>query len=165
MNTLLFRSVIAFLALPGTVAFIVPLWIGTSGVARPAFNLFCLPLLSVGILLLLWCVRDFYVAGRGTLAPWSPPKRLVIIGLYRFSRNPMYVAVISILLSWAIGFGSLVLTLYAVVVGILFHLRVILHEEPWLEREFGEEWRRYRDDVPRWIGRRSQRMRASKESM
>lgn len=154
MNTLLFRSVIAFLALPGIVAFVLPLAIGISRVSRPTLNLVCLPLLAFGILLLFWCVRDFYVAGRGTLAPWSPPKRLVIVGLYRFSRNPMYIAVISILLGWAIGFGSWVLTLYAVAVAILFHLRVILHEEPWLEKEFGEEWARYRDDVPRWFGRR-----------
>jgi protein-S-isoprenylcysteine O-methyltransferase Ste14 len=161
MNTLLFRAVIAFLALPGIVAFIVPLWIATSGTSGPALNPVCLPVLVVGISLLLWCVRDFYVAGRGTLAPWSPPKHLVIVGLYRFSRNPMYIAVILILSGWAIGFSSSGLALYAVAVVILFHLRVIFHEEPWLEREFGEGWVRYRADVPRWIGRRSQRMRTS----
>jgi protein-S-isoprenylcysteine O-methyltransferase Ste14 len=155
MNTLLFRAVIAFLALPGIVAIIVPLWIATSGASRPAFNPVCLPVLVVGIFLLLWCVRDFYVAGRGTLAPWSPPKHLVIVGLYRFSRNPMYIAVILILSGWAIGFSSSGLALYAVAVVTLFHLRVIFHEEPWLEREFGEGWVRYRADVPRWIGRRS----------
>jgi protein-S-isoprenylcysteine O-methyltransferase Ste14 len=155
MNTLLFRAVIAFLALPGIVAIIVPLWIATSGASRPAFNPVCLPVLVVGIFLLLWCVRDFYVAGRGTLAPWSPPKHLVIVGLYRFSRNPMYIAVILILSGWAIGFSSPGLALYAVAVVILFHLRVIFHEEPWLESKFGEGWVRYRADVPRWIGRRS----------
>ena len=160
MNTLLFRAVIAFLALPGTVAFIAPLWIATSYASRQAFNLVAIPILAVGIFLLFWCIRDFYVAGRGTLAPWSPPKRLVIIGLYRFSRNPMYGAVISILLGWAIGFGSLVLAVYAVGMAAIFHLRVIFHEEPWLANEFGEEWVRYRAAVPRWIGR-SQRMRAS----
>ncbi len=72
----------------------------------------------------------------------------------------MYIAVISILLGWAIGSGSLVLALYAVAVAALFHLRVIFHEEPRLANEFGKEWVRYRADVPRWIGR-SQRMRAS----
>lgn len=159
MSTLLFRSVIAFLACPGTVAFIVPLWIATSGSSRPTFNLICLPFLAVGVLLLSRCVRDFYVAGRGTLAPWSPPRHLVIVGLYRFSRNPMYIAVICILSGWAIGFGSLVLGLYAVTVAILFHLRVTFHEEPWLEKEFGEQWVRYKAEVPRWIGRRSRRIR------
>jgi protein-S-isoprenylcysteine O-methyltransferase Ste14 len=161
MNTLLLRAVIAFLALPGTVAFIVPLWLTMSAPSRPPFNPVSLPILVVGIFLLLWCVRDFYVAGRGTLAPWSPPKHLVIVGLYRFSRNPMYIAVIFILSGWAIGFSSVVLALYAVAVVILFHLRVIFHEEPWLERQFGEEWLRYRADVPRWVGPRSRRMRTS----
>ena len=161
MNTLLFRAVIAFLAVPGVVAFIVPLWIATSSVSRQAFNPVALIILAVGIFLLLWCVRDFYIAGRGTLAPWSPPKHLVIVGPYRLSRNPMYVAVIIILSSWAIGFSSFMLALYAVAVVTLFHLRVIFHEEPWLAGEFGEKWTRYRADVPRWFGRRSRRMRAS----
>ena len=53
--------------------------------------------LAIGIVLLLWCVRDFYVVGRGSLAPWAPPKNLVTIGLYRVTRNPMYVAVLTIL--------------------------------------------------------------------
>lgn len=161
MNTLLPRAVIAFLAVPGVVAFIVPLWIATSRPSRHAFNPVALLILAVGMFLLLWCVRDFYVAGRGTLAPWSPPKHLVRVGLYRFSRNPMYVAVIIILSSWGIGFSSFILALYALSVMTLFHLRVIVHEEPWLERAFGEEWTRYRADVPRWFGRRSRRMRAS----
>ena len=160
MNALLFRAVIAFLAVPGLVAFIVPLLIATSSVSRQVLNPISLPVLAIGIFLLLWCVRDFYVTGRGTLAPWSPPKHLVIVGLYRFSRNPMYIAVFIILLGWAIGFGSLPLVLYAVVVVTLFHLRVIFYEEPRLEREFGEEWIGYRADVPRWIGG-SRRMRAS----
>jgi len=161
MNTLLFRAVIAFLVLPGTVAFIAPLWIATWNPSRQAFDPVSLPILAVGIFLLLWCVRDFYVAGRGTLAPWSPPKHLVIAGLYRYSRNPMYIAVISILLGWAIGFGSLILALYVVIVATLFHLRVIFYEEPSLEKEFSDDWIRYRAVVPRWIGRRSQRWRAS----
>ena len=161
MNTLLLRSVIAFLALPGIVAFIVPLWIGISSTPNLTFNLLGIPLVAAGIFLLLWCIRDFYVAGRGTLAPWSPPHHLVEVGLYRISRNPMYIAVIWILSGWVIGFGSLLLAIYAIAVAILFHLRVVLHEEPWLEREFGEEWLRYRADVPRWIGPGSRRMRTS----
>lgn len=159
MNTLLLRSVIAFLALPGIVAFIVPLWVGISGTPNLTFNLLGIPLLAAGMFLLLCCIRDFYVAGLGTLAPWSPPKRLVKVGLYRVSRNPMYIAVIWILSGWAIGFGSLVLALYAVAVAILFHLRVVLREEPRLEREFGEAWLRYRADVPRWIGLGNRRRR------
>jgi len=161
MSTLLWRAVIAFLALPGIVAFVVPLWLATSGDSRPVFSPAGLPVLIAGIVLLLWCVRDFYIAGRGTLAPWSPPKHLVIVGLYRFSRNPMYVAVILILLGWAISFHSLSLAVYSLAVAILFHLRVLLYEEPWLERQFSDDWVRYRTHVPRWIGLRLQRMRTS----
>jgi protein-S-isoprenylcysteine O-methyltransferase Ste14 len=153
---LLLRAVIAFLALPGIIAFVVPLWIASSDAARQAFNPVALPILAVGIFLLLWCVRDFYVAGRGTLAPWSPPKRLVVGGLYRFSRNPMYVAVILMLAGWALGFGSLTLTFYMISMTILFHLRVILYEEPTLERTFGAAWTRYRSTVPRWVSWRRQ---------
>ena len=101
--------------------------------------------------LLLWCVRDFYVVGRGSLAPWSPPKNLVTTGLYRFTRNPMYVAVLTILCGWALYFDSRTLWTYAAIVAIAFHLRVIYGEEPWLARTHGEAWIAYRAKVPRWL--------------
>jgi protein-S-isoprenylcysteine O-methyltransferase Ste14 len=66
----------------------------------------------------------------------------------------MYVAVMLILVGWAVGFRSRGLTIYAVVVMIVFHLRVVFGEEPWLARRYGEEWVRYRARVPRWLGRR-----------
>jgi protein-S-isoprenylcysteine O-methyltransferase Ste14 len=103
--------------------------------------------------LLLWTVRDFYVAGRGTLAPWAPPTELVVVGLYRFSRNPMYIAVVLVLVGWAVGFRSWLLGAYAVAIAIGFHLRVVFGEEPWLARTHGEKWSRYQERVPRWLGR------------
>src|SRR5262249_3894455 len=96
-------AVIAVLVLPGTVGFLVP-WLLRPPDAR--VHLVGVPILIVGIGLLSWCIRDFYVAGRGTLAPWAPPKRLVVIGLYRVSRNPMYIAVLTILCGWAALFAS-----------------------------------------------------------
>jgi protein-S-isoprenylcysteine O-methyltransferase Ste14 len=107
--------------------------------------------LATGLLLLLWCVRDFYVAGRGTLAPWSPPERLVQVGLYRRSRNPMYVAVLLMLVGWALSYRTTALWTYAGAVAVLFHLRVLLHEEPFLERTHGRAWADYRQAVPRWL--------------
>jgi protein-S-isoprenylcysteine O-methyltransferase Ste14 len=107
--------------------------------------------LGVGSVLLLVCVREFYVAGRGTLAPWAPPTSLVATGPYKWSRNPMYVAVLLILTGWAIGFQSWDMALYAVVVAVVFHVRVVLHEEPWLARTFGDVWTQYRAQVPRWL--------------
>jgi protein-S-isoprenylcysteine O-methyltransferase Ste14 len=127
------RALFAFLALPGTVAFLIPLLIGPGGPKRFVQPAGLLPLVT-GVALLLWCVREFYVEGRGTLAPWSPPVHLVTSGPYRRSRNPMYVAVLLILCGWAVGFWSRPLLVYGIGVAIAFHLRVRLHEEPFLTR-------------------------------
>jgi protein-S-isoprenylcysteine O-methyltransferase Ste14 len=81
------RAVVAFLALPGVVAFAAPLWLARGDPGAHAFRARGLPLVALGTFLLLWCVRDFYVAGKGTLAPRAPPKHLVVVGLYRWSRN------------------------------------------------------------------------------
>ena len=145
------RALLAFLALPGVVAFLVPLLVIDTGTS-PLDPIALLPLLP-GIAGLFWCVRSFYVEGKGTLAPWSPPRHLVMGGLYRYSRNPMYVAVALILSGWAVLFGSPAHALYALAVVLLFHLRVVFGEEPWLARTHGDTWTRYRAEVPRWIGK------------
>ena len=161
MSKLFWKATLAFLALPGFVAFAVPLLLFEPNRPElPAGVVGLIPLVA-GIVLLLWCVREFYVAGRGTLAPWAPPQNLVVTGLYRFSRNPMYVAVVLILIGWTVVFQSWALAIYAFAVGVVFHLRVVFGEEPWLARTFGGEWLRYKAQVPRWFGFRqlSQRMR------
>ena len=150
MNGLLARAVIAFLVLPGVVAFLAPLLFLAPN-DRTLLNWWGVIPLVVGTVLLLACVRELYLAGRGTLAPWSPPTALVVTGLYRRSRNPMYVAVLLILLGWAIGYKSGSLTVYGLVVLVAFHLRILFHEEPWLARTFGDAWIRYRQQVPRWL--------------
>jgi protein-S-isoprenylcysteine O-methyltransferase Ste14 len=145
------RALFAFVACPGIVGFLVPiLFVGLDAFQRP-FRLLGLIPLALGTVLLLWCVRDFYVVGKGTLAPWSPPRHLVAVGLYRYSRNPMYIAVNLVLLGWAIGFWSRGLLVYALAVMLAFHLRVVLAEELWLARTHGEEWERYKARVPRWL--------------
>jgi len=145
------RAVIAFLALPGVVAFLVPALIVRSASRAGDLQPVGLVPSIVGILLLLWCVRDFYVSGKGTLAPWAPPRNLVVTGPYRYSRNPMYVAVGLILFGWAAAFSSTTLLFYALVVIAAFHLRVVLGEEPWLARTHGDAWEQYRARVPRWL--------------
>jgi protein-S-isoprenylcysteine O-methyltransferase Ste14 len=132
------------------VAYVVPILLVEPG---RAIHWDGLVPLAAGTLLLLWCVREFYVTGKGTLAPWTPPEHLVMSGLYRCSRNPMYVAVTVVLAGWAIAFRSRSLTIYALAVAIAFHLRVVVAEEPWLARKHGDAWLRYKARVPRWLGR------------
>jgi protein-S-isoprenylcysteine O-methyltransferase Ste14 len=150
MSALFWKAVLAFLALPGVVAFGVPLLL-----LKPAAASIAWPgalAAAAGVVLLLWCVWEFYAAGKGTLAPWSPPRSLVTSGPYRWSRNPMYVAVILVLWGWAAGFQSRTLATYALAVMLAFHLRVVFGEEPWLARQHGEQWERYKRAVPRWLG-------------
>ena len=151
MSSTFWKAVFAFVVLPGTVAFIVPL---TVLLPRPPVLLdrYGLVPLLLGVTLLLSTVREFYVAGHGTLAPWSPPDELVTTGLYSFSRNPMYVAVVLVLLGWSALFHSSALLVYAAVVAAAFHLRVVFGEEPWLRRAHGMSWVRYEARVPRWLG-------------
>ena len=145
------RALIAFLLLPGMVAFALPAaWILGHDNVRFVQPFGLVPL-ATGAVALLWCVRDFHIVGRGTLAPWSPPERLVRVGLYRYSRNPMYVAVGLVLLGWAVSFHSSGLLAYAVVVVLAFHFRIVLGEEPWMARTFASEWRQYAETVPRWL--------------
>ncbi|WP_148717069.1 methyltransferase family protein [Chitinolyticbacter meiyuanensis] len=147
---MLARALFAFLALPGMVAFAVPLfWLARGGHTVLLHPLGLMPLL-VGSIGLLWCVRDFYVAGRGTLAPWSPPRQLVVIGLYRYSRNPMYLSVLLIVLGWSALSGVAALALYAAALAVSFQLRVVYGEEPWLARAHGQAWRDYSSRVRRW---------------
>lgn len=136
--------------MPGIVAYLVPgAWVClTDQALRWPYGL---GLIAFGTFGLLWCVRDFYVTGKGTLAPWSPPQTLVVVGLFRYSRNPMYVCVLAVVLGWAIAFGSTGLLLYALALGVAFHLRVVLGEEPWLSRTHGAAWQQYTHRVRRWF--------------
>jgi protein-S-isoprenylcysteine O-methyltransferase Ste14 len=153
VRALLGRAALAFVALPGVVAFLVP-WLLVGGrLPDRSFNRLGLVPLTFGFALLLWCAGALYREGRGTLAPWDPPRALVTTGVYGLSRNPMYVAVVLVLWGWALGFWSPALAVYATVVMIGFHLRVVFGEEPWLARTHGEAWVAYKARVPRWIGR------------
>jgi protein-S-isoprenylcysteine O-methyltransferase Ste14 len=157
VKTLWWRAVLAFLALPVLVAFVVPFFVLGGRLAGRSFNLLALIPYTLGLILLLWCVGAFYLTGHGTLAPWDPPRAMVATGVYRLSRNPMYVAVLLILCGWALGFWSRPLAIYAIVVMTAFHLRVVFGEEPWLARTYGADWEHYKGHVPRWLGVRRNR--------
>jgi protein-S-isoprenylcysteine O-methyltransferase Ste14 len=149
------RAVLAFLALPAVVAGLVPWLLLDSDRWRMGGTLLGWPIWFFGACVLLWCVRDFYKIGKGTLAPWDPPKKLVVVGLYRFVRNPMYVGVLGWVAGWSLIAGSLVLGIYTILLAIAFHLRVIFYEEPTLARQFGNDWVQYQGTVPRWIPTRA----------
>lgn len=147
------RALFAFLALPGLAAVLAPPLLALldpwrSRSWRPGLAVMC-----AGAFVLLWCVRDFYVSGKGTLAPWDPPKQLVVVGLYRWVRNPMYLGVLLLVLGWALTLVSPFLAGYAVLLAVGFHARVVMHEEPWLDTQFGQQWRIYKAAVPRWMPR------------
>ena len=151
--SLLLRALISFLALPGMVAGVIPAWLAAKATVDRDTLSAAVGVMAVGCSLLLWCVRDFFVSGRGTLAPWDPPRRLVVVGLYRYVRNPMYLAVLTILSGWALLYRSGTLVSYLFLFAGIFHLRVILFEEPRLRRQFGAEWVAYSGAVPRWLPR------------
>jgi len=149
------RALIAFLILPGVVAGLMPALLVSWDTWRSGGTNCGYVLVGLGLFLLLWCARDFFVSGRGTLAPWNPPKHLVVVGLYQFVRNPMYIAVLTLVLGWCLIAGSRLLAGYAAVLAVGFHLRVLYHEEPWLRRQFGDEWVAYSASVRRWLPRLS----------
>jgi protein-S-isoprenylcysteine O-methyltransferase Ste14 len=147
------RALLAFLALPGIAALVVPALLAALDPWRSSVRWPGALLALIGIVVLLWCVRDFYVSGKGTLAPWDPPTHLVVVGLYRYVRNPMYVGVLALVAGWSLLLGSPVLVLYTVALATGFHIRVMVNEEPWLSARFGDEWARYRANVGRWLPR------------
>src|SRR2546425_4842791 len=155
---LFLRSVFFTFLLPGTVTVLIPYWLissRASGILRDhqALRFLGLPLIVIGCAGLLWCIWEFFSEGRGTLAPVDPPKYLVVRGLYRYVRNPMYVAVVTTLTGEAIFFMSMPVLIEAGVFIILAHLFVTFYEEPALRRRFGDSYERYLQTVGRWIPR------------
>lgn len=140
---------------PGTVAGLVPYWLtrweahnwyAATIPARTAGA----ALLVLGLAALAACFRRFVVEGRGTPAPIRPPATLVVHGLYRRVRNPMYVALLMIVTGQALLLGRFILLGYAAVLWLAFHLFVVLYEEPRLRRSFGAAYDEYRSRVRRW---------------
>ena len=153
-------SLIFLLVAPGVVAGIVPWWI-TQWQFRPPFfgsnssRVLGALLIVAGIAPLLDSFARFAVQGQGTPAPILPTKHLVVTGFYRHVRNPMYVGVAVVIFGQAFLFGSVRLLEYAVIVWLAFDVFVRLYEEPKLARTFGDGYREFRENVPRWFPRLS----------
>lgn len=107
--------------------------------------------LFVGWTAMLWCFWNFMITGRGTPAPIDPPKELVEVGLYRYVRNPMYVAGIIGLIGWIFWSPSLPLVIAPLFFFTVTHLFVTGYEEPTLRKKFGAAYEDYCQQVPRWI--------------
>jgi len=145
-------SVVFFVVAPGVVAGLVP-WLLT----RWHVNASPWPLRALGLVLLVagaaFLVTAFVrsvVEGFGTPAPVAPPARLVIGGVYRYVRNPMYLAVLACIVGQALLLGQPVLWIDALVTGVAVVSFVHLYEEPNLAEQFGEEYQAYRRAVPGW---------------
>lgn len=158
---MLMRHLVSILLLPFAVVVIVPRsllrgyahslpWNGSLGWLRGAAGAI---FFAVGLGLFTWCVSLFARVGRGTLAPWDPPRSVVAAGPYRYVRNPMITGVLLMLLGEAILWDSRALGVWAASFLVFNHLYFVVLEEPGLESRFGERYRRYKAHVPRWIPR------------
>jgi protein-S-isoprenylcysteine O-methyltransferase Ste14 len=153
------RHILAILILPANVLVTIPVWIlwrrGTPEV--PSLFAFSTDLgllaVAVGLSLMISTIGLFVKVGRGTLAPWMPTERLVVLGPYRFVRNPMISGVLFVLLGEALLFRSWPLLAWWALFFAINAVYLPLSEEPGLERRFGEDYRRYKREVPRWIPR------------
>lgn len=147
------------LLLPFTALFMIPLilhiFLGYSFILGPGLSLLAISLgfvlLATGIILAIKTMSLFFNTGKGTPAPWDPPKKLVNVDIYSRMRNPMITGAMLIILGEALVIGSLTLLVYALVFFIGNHFYFILYEEPILERRFGKSYTRYKEKVPRWI--------------
>ena len=154
----LLLSALFLVIAPGTLAGWIPWWISKWRLEPPLFGLYSLRILGgllivAGIPVLLDSFARFALQGLGTPAPIFPTRRLVVTGLYRCVRNPMYVAVLSVIAGQGLLFGNARLLAYATLVWAGFHVFVLAYEEPTLRRTYGHEYDAYCNSVPRWIPR------------
>ena len=159
-----FRHLLSILSLPFLVALVVPWWLLTTFPTTDSrwvehssivsvLRVLGTVVLILGLALFSWCVSLFVRVGQGTLAPWDPTHNLVAVGPYRFVRNPMISAVALLLIGQALLWGSWAVGVWVGVFIVINHVYFVLSEEPGLEARFGESYRLYKANVPRWLPR------------
>ncbi len=150
----LVRQLAAVVLLPGTVAVLIPaLLLGDAEIAPWPLALVGGAMLAFGLCMIGWTVALFAGVGRGTLAPWDPPERLVVRGPYRYVRNPMITGVGTILAGEALFFRSWGIAIQLVIFAVVNAIYFPLVEEPGLRERFGVEYEEYCARVPRWLPR------------
>ena len=155
---LLIKLVIFTIAVPGSVTGWIPLywlfpWLRRSITPNHWWQALASALVLIGAWGYFWCGLDFVFRGQGTPAPFDPPKVLVVHGLYKYTRNPMYLSVLTVLVGEYVLFHSAIFLEYVVLVTLGFFLFVMNYEEPVLTRKMGAAYEQYCEEVPRWIPR------------
>jgi len=151
-------SALFFVVAPAMVAGLIP-WFITHWEFRPPFlaveatRLAGVAFIIAGVPGLLDSFARFALEGLGTPAPIAPTRNLVVSGLYRYVRNPMYVAVVAIILGQAVLFADWRLLGYGALIWLAVHIFVLAYEEPMLRQSYGAEYESYRANVPRWLPR------------
>ena len=151
-------SAVFLVVAPGTLAIYVPWAVTHWRIGPPLLGIFLFRIIgalmiAAGLPVLLDSFARFAIQGLGTPAPIAPPQHLVVTGLYRWMRNPMYVAVSLLIFGQGLLFGSVGLLEYGLLVWMAFFAFVVLYEEPALSRKFGKEYEDFCRHVPRWIPR------------
>ena len=154
----MFGSALFFFIAPGTVAGVIPWWISRWHMSASFFGIVPLralgiSLIAAGLAVVVESFVRFALQGLGTPAPIAPAQRLVVSGLYRYVRNPMYLGVLAAIVGQALLFSSVGLLVYAVVVALSFQAFVVIYEEPTLRATFGSDYAAFCARVPRWIPR------------
>ena len=147
------KSFLFLVLAPGMVAGYIPLaWLLRGARLNMGFSAWlAIPLWLIGAVIVLWSFWNFLKQGRGTPAPIDPPKELVAVGFYRYTRNPMYVGVLSMIAGHFLWFGFWGLLIYALAVFLAFNTFVTYYEEPTLRKKFGVAYDEYCHRVPRWL--------------
>jgi len=154
------RHLLSILLLPTMVAIVIPRWIllgfaatdtRWTGIISALPRTLGVLLMLAGVSLVAWCISLFARVGRGTLAPWDPTSKLVAVGPYRHTRNPMITGVVTTLVGEALLTGSRWVGLWALAVFTINHVYFVSIEEPGLEQRFGESYAEYKRAVPRWV--------------
>src|SRR6266850_1985833 len=151
----LLGSAIFLVIAPGTLAVYVPWTFTRWRMAPPLFGFSSLRvvgglMMAAGLPVLLDSFARFAIQGLGTPAPIAPPQHLVVTGLYRYVRNPMYVAVTSLIFGQGLLFGNVSILEYGLVVWLGFHIFVLAYEEPTLRGKFGDDYKAFCANVRRW---------------
>src|SRR5215510_8638999 len=151
-------SALFFVVAPTSLAGLIPWWITRWEFRPPFFDLDATR--AAGILLIVAGLPGivdsfarFALQGLGTPAPIAPTQNLVVTGLYRYVRNPIYIAVVAVIFGQALLFGDWRLLWYGALLWLFFHVFVVMYEEPTLKQTFGTEYESFRTNVPRWIPR------------